>query len=156
MIFRACLAAMVMVVIGACGSHPSSPGGHHAVSPRPVSCRQQYQAWEHGPAKVAAANLKVAVTAALAAEKSRDVRGMRAAMRRLMPDAVALAYRPLPRCADPAGINLALVPRSYAAGHKARSASGLSGLLRAVAMLKGVPDMEHQLTAEAARVTGKS
>jgi hypothetical protein len=156
MLSRVCAAAAAILLIAACSADRPAPPAHHAASVRPVSCRLQYQAWERGPARIPARDLANAVKATLAASRSRDARAIRSAMRRLMPDAVALADRPLPHCADPADIGLTFLPRIYTAGDKARTAKDLTSLLRAAAMLKDAQKLQHQLTAEAARITGKN
>ena len=69
-------------------------------------------------------------------------------MRELIPAAVALAARPMPHCADPAGLYAKLIDRIYAAGHNARSAKGLTSLRRAAAPLRSVKAIERQLTAK--------
>jgi hypothetical protein len=69
-------------------------------------------------------------------------------MERLVPVALGLADHPVPSCADPAGLYVDFVDRIYAAGSNARSAKGLSGLLKAAAPLKGLINIESRLTAE--------
>lgn len=149
MIFRTSALVAATVLLAACASHPSSPASHLASSPAaPVSCRQQYQTWRHGPAQVPASRLAAALRIVQPAGKSGDASAIRSAMRELIPAAVALAARPMPHCADPAGLYAKLIDRIYAAGHNARSAKGLTSLRRAAAPLRSVKAIERQLTAE--------
>jgi hypothetical protein len=101
--------------------------------------------------------LQAAVNAVRAAEKSGDAAAIRAALMKLMPAAAAAtAAGGIPRCADPARLYSEYVYGIYAAGQDARSARGLSGLLKAAAPLKGLTTIESQLTAEANRALAKS
>lgn len=147
------LVAAVSLAAAACGSHPPSPASHRA-SAAPVPCRQQYEAWAHGPVRITARKLKADMKAVQAAGKSGDVPGMRSAMEELPPAALALASRPIPHCADPASHYAEFLVRIYTAGHKARSAQGLSGLRRAAAPLKGLKNISHQMTLELHRALG--
>jgi hypothetical protein len=115
---------------------------------RPVSCRQQYQNWQHGPAQTQVSSLKTALSEVQAAEQTGDVAGMRSAMKEMVPAALTMANHPIPRCADPAGLYAEFVIRIYRVGDNARSAQGFSALLRAAAPLRGLKRIEHQLTAE--------
>ena len=155
MIFRTSVLVAATVLLAACASHASSPPSHPASSPAaPVSCRQQYQTWRHGPAKVPASRLAAALSAVQADGQSGDASGMRSAMRELIPAAVALAARPMPHCADPAGLYAGFIDRIYAAGHNARSANGLASLRRAAAPLTRLKAIKRQLTAELHRDAG--
>jgi hypothetical protein len=115
---------------------------------RPVSCRQQYQAWKHGPAS-AQDKMQAAVNAVRAAEQAGNVAALRAALQKLVPAALAAAQVSPPRCADRGGLYSDYVTAVYDAGNNARSAEGMSGLLKAAAPLKGLKRIESQLAAEA-------
>lgn len=158
MTFRTCVVLAVIVLLtAACGSHASSPGSQRASSAAPpLSYRQQHQNWKHGPAHARADGLKAALKQIQAGGRSGDVADMRSAMKELVPAALAMADHPMPHCADPAGLYAKFVTRIYSAGHNARSAEGLSALLRAAAPLKGVKEIGHQLTAEINRTVGKN
>jgi len=147
--FRAVLSlAVTGFFAAACGGHGASPGRSTLSAARPVSCHQQSETWEHGPAQPAASELAATLKTIRAAEKSGDVPGLSAAMEKLVPAALGLADHPVPNCADPAGLYVDFVDRIYAAGSNARSAKGLSGLLKAAAPLKGLQVIESRLTAE--------
>ena len=61
-----------------------------------------------------------------------------------------------PRCADPENLFSEYVTAVYVAGDNARSARGISGLLKAAAPLKGLKTIESKLAAEAARAMAKN
>ncbi len=141
----------------ACGSHGTSSVRRPTVSAQPVSCRQQYEAWKHGPAFAEDSKLRAAVNAVQEAEKSGNAAAMRSAMKKLMPVAVATsAAGPIPHCADPAGLYDEYVTGIYAAGYNARSAKTLSGLLKAVVSLKSLKAIESQLATEVNRAVAKN
>ena len=157
--FRTALSlAVTAFLAAACGSHATSSGRGPTVSAaRPVSCRQQYQTWKHGPAFAQNLRLQAAVNAVQAAENSGNAVAMSAAMKKLMPAAVASGLAgPIPHCADPGNLYQEYVTGIYAAGYNARSAKGLSGLLRAAAPLKGLKNIESQLAAEVSRAVAKN
>ena len=149
---RACLGLMVTASLATgCGSPASSSGQRPAVPvTRPVSCRQQYEASKRRSA-FAEDRMQAAVNAVRAAEKSGNAAAIRSAMKKLVPAAVAAAQDSPPQCADPGGLYSEYVTTVYAAGHNARSAHGISGLLKAAAPLKGLTTMESRLAAEANR-----
>jgi hypothetical protein len=141
----------------ACGS-PAAPASTAtpvtSVAARPVSCRQQYQAWEHGPA--AQDKMEAAVQAVQAAERTGNVSAIRSTLRKLMPAALAAAQVPPPRCADPGGLYSEYVTTVYTAGDNAHSAAGTASLLQAAASLKGLKTIQSQLAAEATRATANA
>lgn len=145
---RSVLSLTVTGFLAACGGHAAWPGRPTVPPARPVSCRQQYETWQHGPAPAQVSRLAPTLRTVQVAGDSGDVSGMAAAMRKLMPAAVVLAGDPVPRCADPGGLYAEYVTRIYAAGDDARSAKGLSGLLKAAAPLKGLKTIESRLAAE--------
>lgn len=63
---------------------------------------------------------------------------------------------PIPQCADPHGYYALFLARITAAGDNAASASGLSALLLAEALLQTVPKLENRLAAELNRTVGKN
>ena len=152
---RAGLSLMVTASLAAgCSSTTSSSQRPATPRSQPVSCRQQYQTWRHGPA-AAEDRMRAAVNAVQVAERSGNVTAMRSALKRLVPAALAAAQAPPPRCADPDGLFSDYVTTVYVAGDDARSARGISGLLKAAAPLKTLKTKEARLAAEAARVVGK-
>ena len=156
---RACLGLMVTASLATgCGSPASSSGQRPAASApvtRPVSCRQQYEASKRRVA-LAEDRMRAAVNAVLVAEKSGNSTAIRSAMKKLMPAAVAATQESPPQCADPEGLYSEIVVAVYAAGHNARSAKGISGLLKAAVPLKGLKTMETRLAAEANRALATS
>ena len=154
--FRTVLSLAVTGFLAACGGHGASAGRPTVSAARPVSCRQQYETWQHSPAEAQVTELALTLKTIQAAGKSGDVPGMARAMQKLMPAAVALAYDPVPYCADPARLYSNYFVRIYTAGQNERSARGLSGLLKAAAPLKGLTTIESQLTAEANRALAKN
>jgi len=156
---RAGLGLMVTASLAAgCGS-PASSSGRHPAEPvpvaRPVSCRQQYEAWKRRPA-LAQDEMQAAVNAVLAAEESGNAAAVRSALKKLVPAAVAAAPAGPPPCGDPADLYSEYVTAVYEAGYNARSAQGISGLLKAAVPLKGLKTMESGLAAEANRVLAKN
>jgi hypothetical protein len=158
MTFRTCMVLAVAVLLtAACGGHTPAPGSHPAPSAAPSpSCRQQFQNWKHGPARIPFRRLKTALRQVQAAEKSGNVAGMESAMKQLVPAALVLAGHPMPHCADPDSLYPDFVTRIYTASDDARSAHGFSALLRAAAPLKGLKKIEHQMAAEIDRTVGKN
>jgi len=156
---RACLGLMVTASLATgCGSPASSSGQRPAVSvpvTRPVSCRQQYEAFKRRPA-LGEARMRAAVNAVQAAEKSANAAAIRSAMTKLMPAARAATQDSPPQCTDPEGLYTEYVVAVYAAGRNARSAKGISGLLKAAAPLKDLKTMESRLAAEANRALANS
>jgi hypothetical protein len=61
---------------------------------------------------------------------------------------------PVPKCADPAGYWAQIFDHVKAAGDKARSSSGMAGLVLAEAPFKAIPRLERKLDAELRRTTG--
>ncbi len=93
--------------------------------------------------------MQAAVGAVLAAEEFGNAVAVRSAMKKLVPAAEAATQESPPQCADPEGLYSEFVTTVYAAGHNARSAKGLSSLLKAAAPLKGLKTLESRLAAEA-------
>jgi hypothetical protein len=133
-------------------SRPAAPA---ASAVRPVSCRQQYQAWEDGPA-TAEDKMGAAVKAVQVAEQSGDESALKSSLDKLIPAALAAAEFPLPRCSDPAGLYSKYVTTVYTAGDNASSATGTAGLRAAAALLTDLTTIKAQLTAEADRATATS
>lgn len=87
---RASLSLTVTASLAAACGNPGPPTARRpAVSAaRPVSCRQQYQDWEHGPGFAQYGRLRADVRTVRAAEKSRNrvaLRSARSARRRRAP-----------------------------------------------------------------------
>jgi hypothetical protein len=151
---RSCLSLTVTAFLAtACaGQAPSAGRRPDAPTSRPVSCREQYETWKRGPGAAADRKLRAAVSTVHAAGTSGNVAALKSGMSSLMPAAVAAGLAgPVPHCADPAGLYARYVGTIYAAGNQARTAEGLSGLLKAAAPLKGLKAVETRLAAEIRR-----
>ena len=156
---RVAMSLAVTGLLAACGSHASSPGRSTVAAARParpVSCRQQYETWRHRPARAEVTKLAPVLRTVQVAATAGDVPGMAVAMKSLMPAAMILAGDPVPRCTDPAGLYAQYVTGIYQAGYDAHKATGLSGLLKAAAPLKGLKTIESRLIAEVNRALVKS
>jgi len=143
-----------------CGSPAAAPSRRPAVPAhlpvaRSVTCRQQYEAWNRGPA-AAEYTMQSAVHAVQAAEKSGNATAIRSALKRLMPAALVAAQAPPPRCADPGSLYSEYVTTVYEAGYNARSAQGISNLLKAAEPLGSLKALDSQLAAEVNRATAKN
>lgn len=154
---RAALSLTVSAFLAAGCSSPAATASRRPATPVPrsVSCREQYEAWKRRPAS-AEDDMQAAVTAVQAAEKSGNAAAIRSALKRLMPAAVVAAQAPPPRCADPDRLYAEYVTTVYEIGFNARSAQGISSLLKAAAPLKGLQTIDSQLAAEGNRVLAKN
>jgi len=146
---RTALWLMVTAFLAAgCGSPAATPSRRPAVpSARPVSCRQQYEAWKRYPA-LAENEMQAAVKAVLAAEKSGNAAAVRSTLKRLMPAAVVAARSRPPRCVDPEHLYIEYVTTVYEVGYDAHSAQGTSSLIKAAAPLRGLAAIDSRLAAE--------
>ena len=144
--FRTALWLTVTAFLAAgCGSPAATPSRRPAAPvARPVSCRQQYEAWTRRPA-LADDKMQAAVNAVQAAEKSGNAAAIRSALKRLMPAALVAAQAPPPRCKDPGSLYSEYVTTVYEAGSNARSAQGISSLLTAAAPLRGLKTIDSQM-----------
>ena len=135
----------VVAVAAAAGltacSHPAGPGAAPAGQPTvrvPVSCSQQYNTWDHGPGK----GLIAALDAVSSAATVGDTRVLTATLKNTRPAISQAARHPVPACADPRGYWDVLLQHVTAAAASTGSASSMR------AAMKGVPQIEQQLTAE--------
>jgi hypothetical protein len=142
----------------ALAGHGSTPrpatGGATRAAAKPETCRQQFGQWENGPAKAAGKKWVADLRKVQSAENAVDIPETLAALKAAGKDAVALQAYPMPACADPAGYWPQALTYLKAAGDNAGSASGISGLMTAVAPLKKMKPLESELSAELARTTG--
>lgn len=144
------LAATGLFAAG-CSSHEAPPARHATSSTRPVSCQQQSETWKNSPGPAEMRELAATLRTIRTAESSADVSALRTDIQKLTPASLALAKYPIPVCADPAQLYIGLVERIAQAGYDARSAAGLTSLLKAAAPLKGLRATETRLTAEVNR-----
>jgi len=144
---RIALAAAGAAVMGlAACSHSAAPAApaaaavpasHGSVSV-PVSCGQQYRAWEHGPGK----GLIAAIHAVSVAGTAGDPQVLTVALTNAGPAVARGARHPVPACADPRGYwNVLLMHVNAAVASKASASS-----VRAA--MQDVPKLENELTAE--------
>ena len=104
----------------------------------PVSCSQQYNTWKHGQGK----GLIAALDAVSSAATAGDTQALTATLKKTRPAVSWAARHPVPACADPRGYWDVLLMHVTAAAANTGSASSMR------AAMKGVPKIEHQLTAE--------
>jgi hypothetical protein len=151
---RSALSLVATALLAAACSGPGASSGRDAASssPRPASCREQYEAWKAGPGPAADRRLKAAVRVVRGADAAGSASALLAAMRKLMPAAIAAGLAgPIPHCTDPDGLYARYVVVVYDAGEKARKAHGLAALREAAAPLRRLPALESALAAEAGR-----
>jgi hypothetical protein len=115
----------------------AAPASHQSVRV-PVSCSQQYTTWNHGQGK----GLIAALEAVSSAETAGDTPVLAATLKTAGPAVARAARHPVPACADPRGYWDVLLRHVTAAAASTGSASSMR------AAMKGVPEIEHQLTAE--------
>ena len=114
----------------------AAPAGQQSVRV-PVSCSQQYSTWTHGQGKGLIATLDALSSAA----RAGDTQVLTAKLK-TTKSAISLAARhPVPACADPRGYWDVLL-RHVSAAANTSSASSMQ------AAMKGVPEIDRQLTVE--------
>ena len=137
---------IILVVAGAAVagltacSHATAPTVAAAGSPSvrvPVSCSQQYKTWTHGQGKRAIA----ALDAVSSAETVGDTTVLTARLKKNRQAFSQAARHPVPACADPRGYWDVLLMHVAAAAN-----TGSASSMRAA--MKGVPEIDHELTAE--------
>jgi hypothetical protein len=135
---RIALAVAGAAVIGLTACSGGAPAAAPGNAPVPVSCGQQYQAWEHGQG----AGLITALHTVSVASTAGNLKVLTVALEKARP-AVAKAGRyPVPACADPRGYWSVLLMHVNAAVASEGSASSVR------AAIKDVPKIENELTAE--------
>lgn len=145
------IAALAALLCG-CGPSSSSTSLVTGSSAAPLTCKQQYQDWEAGPAKAGAQ--KVTADANALSSAGGDIPVMVGDLKALGADATAMQAYPMPACADPAGYWAQVLNSMKAAGDNAGSATGLAALVLAEAPLKQVPALQSKLAAELAKTIG--
>src|SRR5215469_17888233 len=135
------LVAAVGAVIGltACSnsgapaaSSAGTPAAHRSMSV-PVSCRQQYHAWQHGSGK----GFTAALHAVSAAGIAGDPQALAVALKKAGPVVVRATHHPIPACADPRGYWDVLLMHVNAAVASKHSPTNLR------AAMKGVSQIQH-------------
>lgn len=149
------LAALAVAGYIVLGRHPAAVTAKSTAAARPLTCRQQYDAWKTGPARAAAKHLDAELGKVSAAGSAQDIPALTAALKKTGHPAAVLARYPMPSCADPRGYWPLMLARVRAAADNARSAPGLGSILLAEVPLKSVPGIERKLTAELKRTGAK-
>ena len=118
----------------------AAPAGHPGVPGTrvPVSCSQQYSGWNRGQGK----GLITALGAISSAETAGDIQVLTATLKRIRPAISWGARHPVPACADPRDYWDVLLQYVSAAAASTGPASSMR------AALKGVPQIERELTTE--------
>jgi hypothetical protein len=154
---RACMMLTVTASLAAACGSPAPRARPEEPAARPTSCRQQYQSWTEGAGPAQYRGMQAAVLAVQAAEKSGNAVALKAALNKLVPAVMGGGTADaVPRCADPRHLYVDYVSTVYQAGSEAHSATGLSGLQTAAALLNGLKDIQSQLAAETNRVLAAS
>jgi hypothetical protein len=123
---------------------PSSSGPGAVPTAVSATCSQQYHAWERGPGK----GLIAALDAVGSVGTATDAHVLTVSLRHARLVVARATRHPVPGCADPRGYwNVLLMHVNAAAASKASPSS-----VRAA--MKGVPMIEHQLTAELEGTSG--
>ena len=143
------IAAACAAVIGltAC-SHSATPKaastnhGTGAGTVAPVSCGQQYRAWNHGEGNGVMDALNVVTSATTA----KNARALTAALHQAKPAVAKAARHPIPACADPSGYWNVLLMHVNAAVSTKASASNVH------AALQEVPKIHNQLVYEVKQI----
>lgn len=145
---RLALTAVGAAVVGlaACSNNTASTAAsasHGAVpAAAPVSCSQQYQTWNDGPGK----GLITTLNAVSVASTASDPQVLTAALRQASSSVARATRSPVPACADPRGYWTVLLMHINAA-------VGSKGSAAMRAALKGVPEIERELTTEVKALT---
>jgi hypothetical protein len=135
-------AGAAVVGLAAC-SHAAAPtaasASHATATPLvPVSCRQQYNTWQHGEGR----GLMATLDAVSSAGTADSTHALTSALRKARSAVDQAARHPIPACADPRGYwDVLLMHLNAAAGSK-------GSLSSARAAMTGVPKIERELTTE--------
>ena len=132
------LTACSNTVAPAAPATPAAASASHGSVRVPVSCSQQYNTWEQGQGK----GLVAALDAVASAATAGDVQVLMATLNETRPAIARATHHPVPACADPRGYWDVLLMHVTAAAATKSSPSSVQ------AAMKGVPELEHQLTAE--------
>jgi hypothetical protein len=138
----AAVGAAAVIGLAACsqGKAPiAAPTGHGSGTAKvPVSCNQQYRAWEQSNGK----GLMGALNAVTSAASAGDAQVLTAALKQATPAVARATEHPIPACADPRGYWSALLMHVNAAASSKGSASSVR------AAMQDVPKIHHNLMTE--------
>src|SRR5215467_6816736 len=139
------VAMVATVLLAACNTAASKLAPNTS-----ASCVEQFHAWRSSEqsALKQLANFRHRLQAAVSVQ---DIEAVRRGLHDLGPVVTALQAHPIPKCADPAGYWHKFLARVKAGADNAGAASGLAGLLLAVAPLKEAKRLEIKLSAELKR-----
>ena len=148
---RIALAALGAAVVGlaACSNAAApaaAPASHGTTSTTrtPVSCSQQYHTWKRGQGQ----GLITALHAVSVAGTAGGPQALTVALKKAGPVVAKATHHPIPACADPRGYWDVLLMHVSAAVASRHSPSSVR------AAMKGVPKIEHELTAEVKSMSG--
>jgi hypothetical protein len=148
------LAAVVVIAVAAVAlGGTSKPSAAAAAAAKTETCKQQYAVWKTGPAKAGADKIVADLGKLQSAANAEDIPETDADLKAAGDDANALKAYPMPACADPAGYWPQVLTDIKAGGDNVGSASGLGGMILAMAPLKMVQQLETKLGAELKRTT---
>jgi hypothetical protein len=131
------VAGAAIVGLTACTNTAAPPAAQGTASV-PVSCSQQFQAWDHGSGK----GLIDAFQAVSVAGTAGDLKVLTVALKKAKPAVARAAHNPLPACADPRGYWSVLLMHVNAAVASTGSASNVR------AAMNDVPKIDSELTTE--------
>jgi hypothetical protein len=131
------VAGAAIVGLTACTNSAATPAAQ-GTARVPVSCGQQYQAWEHGQGS----GVLPALHAVSVAGAAGNFKVLTVALKKAGPTVARATRYPVPACADPRGYWSVLLMHMNAAVASKASASSVR------AAMKGVPKIESELTAE--------
>jgi dihydrodipicolinate synthase/N-acetylneuraminate lyase len=134
-------------VLSGCGS---------AATTSAATCKQQYKAWQSGPAQNATKLFTTAQENLSAAGSTENLQAIKDAVQKEGTAAANLAAFPVPVCADPHGDLAALLDQVRAAATNVATANGLTALVQAMKPLNNVPTLESAFTTEVKQTTGIS
>ncbi len=145
----------VLTIVALAGAVVLS-GCSSAATTSAASCKQQYKAWQSGPAQNATKQFTAAQESVSAAGSTENLQSIKDAVEAEGTAAAKLAAFPVPACADPHGDLAALLNQVRAAATDAATANGLSALVQALKPLNQVPTLESDFTTEVKQTTGIS
>lgn len=147
-------AAIATAILAACGS-AAGPGAAPAHSAKPLSCKQQYAQWKHGPARAAAKHLVAEVRGLQTVAQVANIPATRRAIIKLGPAAKAVQAYPMPKCADPAGYWPKYLALIRAGAENARvGRNSLTAVMLALVPLKALKPLQRKLSAELRQTAG--
>jgi hypothetical protein len=161
MVRKVILFGLIAVLLAGCGSGSTSAKPAATVSATAVSvpvCKQRYLAWRDGQAGAATKQFVAAQTnlqtVSSQKESQQAIAAIKTAAEADGQAAATLASLPVPACADPKGYLAAALHEVQAAAASASAATGLPGLVKALAPLLVVPELEGDFTTELDHTTG--